>query len=67
MTEKINNPTARDTDRLPPERRQGTEYLAWSAVHGLAVLFSDGPLRSPTDAQRSVVGKRGVDSLEKGL
>jgi AcrR family transcriptional regulator len=56
-----------DTGVLPPERRQGAEYLAWSAVHGLAVLFTDGPLRNLTDAQRSAVGKRVVDMVEKGL
>jgi AcrR family transcriptional regulator len=56
-----------DTGVLPPERRLGAEYLAWSAVHGLAVLFTDGPLRSLTDAQRSVVGQRVVEMVEKGL
>jgi AcrR family transcriptional regulator len=56
-----------DTGVLPPERRQGAEYLAWSAVHGLAVLFTDGPLRSLTDAQRAVIGNRVVDMVEKGL
>jgi AcrR family transcriptional regulator len=56
-----------DTGVLPPERRLGAEYLAWSAVHGLAVLFTDGPLRNLTDAQRSVVGKRVVEMVEKGL
>jgi len=56
-----------DTGILPPERRLGAEYLAWSAVHGLAVLFTDGPLRSLTNAQRSLVGKRVVDMVEKGL
>ncbi|MCZ3133285.1 WHG domain-containing protein, partial [Acinetobacter baumannii] len=30
---------------LPAERRPGAEYLAWSAVHGLALLIIDGPLR----------------------
>jgi len=56
-----------DTGVLPSERRLGAEYLAWSAVHGLAVLFTDGPLRTLTDAQRSVIGKRVVDMVEKGL
>jgi AcrR family transcriptional regulator len=56
-----------DTGVLLPEQRQGAEYLAWSAVHGLAVLFTDGPLRSMTDAQRSLIGKRVVDMVEKGL
>lgn len=56
-----------DTGVLPPQRRLGAEYLAWSAVHGLAVLFTDGPLRNLTDAQRAVVGRRVVDMVEKGL
>jgi len=29
---------------LPPERRDGAEYAAWSAVHGLSSLLLDGPL-----------------------
>lgn len=56
-----------DTGVLSPERRQGAEYLAWSAVHGLAMLFTDGPLRDLTDEQRSSVGRRVVDMVEKGL
>ena len=30
---------------LTPQRRQGAEYAAWSAVHGLSSLLLDGPLR----------------------
>ncbi|HEY9484478.1 MAG TPA: TetR/AcrR family transcriptional regulator [Micromonosporaceae bacterium] len=30
---------------LTPERRDGAEYAAWSAVHGLSSLLLDGPLR----------------------
>jgi len=30
---------------LPPEERDGAELLAWSAVHGLAMLALEGPLR----------------------
>jgi hypothetical protein len=56
-----------DTGVLLPERCRGAEYLAWPSVHGLAALFTDGPLRSLTDAQRSIVGKRLVDMVEKGL
>lgn len=56
-----------DTGVLPPERRPGAEYLAWSSVHGLAVLITDGPLRSLTDAQRSGIGMRVVEMVEKGL
>lgn len=35
---------------LPAERRPGAEYLAWSAVHGLALLAIEGPLRELPDA-----------------
>jgi AcrR family transcriptional regulator len=31
---------------LPPDRRDGAEYAAWSAVHGLSSLLLDGPLRA---------------------
>ncbi len=52
---------------LASDRRLGTEYLAWSAVHGLARLVIDGPLRSFSDAQMRVVGQRLLDMVEKGL
>jgi AcrR family transcriptional regulator len=52
---------------LATERRQGAEYLAWSAVHGLALLFTDGPLRSLTYVERLNLGKRVVEMVEKGL
>ena len=52
---------------LPPERRPGAEYLAWSAVHGLALLVIDGPLRSATPAQLDAIGQRLLDMVEKGL
>jgi AcrR family transcriptional regulator len=35
-----------ETGALPEEERPGAELLAWSAVHGLAMLALDGPLRS---------------------
>lgn len=35
-----------ETGALPPEQRPGAELLAWSAVHGLAMLALEGPLRS---------------------
>jgi len=34
-----------DAGVLQPQRRQGIEYPIWSAVHGLAVLTGQGPLR----------------------
>jgi AcrR family transcriptional regulator len=53
---------------LPPESRPGAEYLAWSAVHGLAMLVLDGgPLHRLKRAQRRAVGQRILDMVEKGL
>jgi AcrR family transcriptional regulator len=52
---------------LPAERRPGAEYLAWSAVHGLAMLVLEGPLRRLTRAQARDIGQRVLDMVEKGL
>ena len=52
---------------LPPERRPGAEYLAWSAVHGLAMLALEGPLRRLTRTQTRDIGQRLLDMVEKGL
>ena len=52
---------------LPPERRAGAEYLAWSAVHGLAMLVLEGPLRRLTRVQVGEIEQRLLDMVEKGL
>ncbi len=52
---------------MPPERRPGAEFLAWSAVHGLAMLVIDGPLASVVGPQMERVGQRLLDMVEKGL
>ncbi len=52
---------------LPPERRPGAEFLAWSAVHGLAMLVIDGPLGRIVGPQMQQVGQRLLDMVEKGL
>lgn len=52
---------------LPPERRPGAEFLAWSAVHGLAMLVIDGPLNCTLGPQMQQVGQRVLDMVEKGL
>ena len=52
---------------LPTERRTGAEFLAWSAVHGFAMLIIDGPLRGLPRAQTDALGQRVVDMVEKGL
>jgi AcrR family transcriptional regulator len=52
---------------MPPERRPGAEFLAWSAVHGLAMLVIDGPLGNVIGPQMQQVGQRLLDMVEKGL
>jgi AcrR family transcriptional regulator len=52
---------------LPAERRPGAEFLAWSSVHGLAMLLIDGPLRGLDPATARGVGQRLIDMVERGL
>lgn len=52
---------------MPPERRPGAEFLAWSAVHGLAILVIDGPLGSVIGPHMQQIGQRLLDMVEKGL
>lgn len=52
---------------LPPERRPAAEFLAWSAVHGLAELFIDGPLRALPAPVKQTLIVRVIDMVEKGL
>jgi AcrR family transcriptional regulator len=39
-----------DAGVLHPQRRDGIEYPIWAAVHGLAVLAGQGPLRDVPEA-----------------
>jgi AcrR family transcriptional regulator len=48
-------------------RRPGAEFLAWSAVHGLAMLVLDGPLGPVVGPQMQQVGQRLLDMVEHGL
>jgi AcrR family transcriptional regulator len=41
-----------DAGVLDRQRRDGIEYPIWSAVHGMAVLAGQGPLRDVPDATR---------------
>jgi AcrR family transcriptional regulator len=52
---------------LPPERRRGAEYLAWSAVHGLAMLFIEGPLNRLPAGERRTIEQRLLKMVEEGL
>ena len=55
------------TGRYAMEKLPGAEFLAWSSVHGLAMLIIDGPLRGMPEAQLNGIGQRLVAMVEKGL
>ncbi|MGV8895942.1 MAG: WHG domain-containing protein [Rhodoglobus sp.] len=52
---------------MPPERRPQAEFLAWSSVHGFALLLIDGPLRALPRDQADVVTQRLIDMVEAGF
>ena len=56
-----------DAGVLPRDRRAGAEFLAWSAVHGLAMLLIQGPLRSLGEAKTRRTARRLLDMVERGL
>lgn len=56
-----------EAGQLPKERREAAEFFAWSAVHGLAALMIDGPLRGLEKKQAEVIGQRLIDMVERGL
>lgn len=56
-----------DAGLLSPARRPGAEYLAWSAVHGLAKLIIDGPLRHLDRSKREDAERNLLDMVIKGL
>jgi AcrR family transcriptional regulator len=55
------------TGQLPPERRPGAEFLAWSAVHGFAMLVIDGPLHTLPRADLDGIDARVLAMVEKGI
>ncbi|MEU9714586.1 TetR/AcrR family transcriptional regulator [Streptomyces sp. NPDC047976] len=56
-----------ETGVLPEARRPGAEFLAWSAVHGLASLIIDGPLRGISPEQAHDAGQDVIAMIERGL
>lgn len=56
-----------ETGLLPAERRPAAEFLAWSAVHGFAMLVIDGPLHTVPRPDIDAIGARVIAMVEKGL
>jgi hypothetical protein len=52
---------------MTAQRRPGAEYGAWSAVHGLATLVNDGPLRDLPEAERERALRSVLDVVSHGL
>jgi len=52
---------------LPARKRPGAEYLAWSAVHGIAMLLIEGPLRAMPAPEREHVIEALLGMVEDGL
>lgn len=52
---------------LPARRREDAATAAWAAVHGLAVLLTEGPLRRLPAERRSRLVSRTLDMVEAGL
>ena len=52
---------------LSRKDRQNAEYLAWSAVHGLALLVLEGPLHKMPSEVVLALGERLVVMVERGL
>jgi AcrR family transcriptional regulator len=47
--------------------RHEAEFVAWSAVHGLAILVISGPLRAMPDKRLEGLTAKLVETVEKGL
>ena len=52
---------------LSKKSRQNAEYLAWSTVHGLALLVLEGPLHTMPREMVLDLGERLVVMVERGL
>jgi hypothetical protein len=52
---------------LKRKNRDGAEYLAWSTVHGLALLVLEGPLHAMPQQMVMALGERLVVMVERGL
>ena len=48
---------------IPPAARPGAEYVAWSAVHGIATLLTSGSLRDLPPAERDAAIERVINAV----
>ena len=55
------------TGVLAPDGRPWASAAAWAAVHGLAVLLTEGALRRLPERERRHVVARTLDMVERGL
>jgi AcrR family transcriptional regulator len=52
---------------LPAERRRGAELVAWSSVHGLAMLALEGPFRGLDPAVLRHAGRAVIETVVRGI
>ncbi len=52
---------------LSATRRDGLDEAAWAAVHGLSVLYLDGPLAGAESDRKHLITGRLLDLMQSGL
>lgn len=52
---------------MPAAMRPGSEFLAWSAVHGMSMLLLEGPMSRRAPAQHRALEARLLAMVERGL
>lgn len=52
---------------LSPDRRDGLDEAAWAAVHGLSVLYLDGPLAAVDAGRKHLITGRLFDVITGGI
>jgi AcrR family transcriptional regulator len=52
---------------LAQHRREGVEYPIWAAVHGIATLAGEGPLRDAPEDTRRLLEQRTLSFLDESL
>lgn len=55
------------TGVLTPGRRDGLDEAAWAAVHGVSMLFLDGPLATADADRKQLITDRLLDLMQNGL